>query len=162
MTSQNEGAGASVATACMKDIKPEYREHLVQTLNMASSALIQNVMSWGFETIKHLAVINAAGVAGAAALYSVTAAQKGATAALPWFLAGLIVTILTMWLVYVGGLLYTWSFQRKVMMVLTDQAPILSIKASRRVWIAVGANWLAVLGTFGLFLVGVYKLIGRS
>lgn len=119
-------------------------------------------MSWGFETIKHLAVINAAGVAGAAALYSVTVAQKGAIAALPWFLAGLIVTILTMWLVYVGGLAYTWSFQKKVMIVLTNQAPITSIKAAAWVWIGVAVNWLAVVGTFGLFLVGVYKLVGRS
>ena len=145
----------------MKDIKPEYREHLAQTLNMASGALTQSVMSWGFETIKHLAVINAAGVAGAAALYSVTVAQKGAIAALPWFLAGLIVTFLTMWMVYVGGLVYTWSFQRKVMAVLTDQAPIVSIKAAAWVWVSLAANWLAVLGTFALFLVGVFKLIGR-
>ncbi|CAM2331472.1 ER membrane protein complex subunit 6 [Ralstonia mannitolilytica] len=159
MTPQNEAGRDPAAPVYMKDIKQEYREHIAQALNMASATLTQTVMSLGFEIVKHLAVINAAGVAGAAALYSIAAAQKGAIAALPWFLAGLVVTILAMIVIYAGGLIFTWSFQGKVMMILTDQAPVLSVKAPVWARIAVAVNWLAVLGTLGVFLVGVYKLV---
>lgn len=159
MKSDNGNDGGRDTLVYMKDLKPEYREHFAQLFTATGATLTESVMSWGFETIKHLALINAAGLAGAAALYSVPAVQKAASAALPWFLVGLVVTILTMSMVYVGGLIYTASYHRKMMMVLTDQAPISSAKASVWVQSAVGVNWLAVLATLGLFLVGVYKLV---
>lgn len=158
MTSQDPGGRDPVSLVHMKHLEPDYREHIAQALTTTSATLTQSVMSWGFEIVKHLAVINAAGVAGATALYNVSGAQKGAIAALPWFLSGLVVTILTMLLVYLGSLLFTWSFQMKVMSVLTNQAPITSLKPPRWALIAVAINWLAVLGTFCVFVAGVYKL----
>ena len=162
MKSDNGNDDGRDTPVYMKDLKPEYREHFARLFTATGATLTESVMSWGFETIKHLALINAAGLAGAAALYSVPAVQKAASAALPWFLVGLVVTILTMSMVYVGGLIYTASYHRKMMMVLTDQAPISSAKTSVWVQSAVAVNWLAVLATLGLFLIGVYKLVSGA
>lgn len=159
MALQSEGTDVAGASARMKDIKPEYREHVAQMLNMTIATLTQTVMSWGFEIVKHLAVINTAGVAGAAALYSVPTAKNAAFAALPWFLGGLAVTIFAMLLIYTSGVLVTWSLREKVMMALTDQAPIASVKAPAWARIAMAANWFSALGAFALFLVGVCKLV---
>jgi len=162
MALHSEGTDFAGASARMKDIKPEYREHVAQMLNMTIATLTQTVMSWGFEIVKHLAVINTAGVAGAAAIYSVPAAKNAAFAALPWFLGGLAVTIFAMLLIYTSGVLVTWSLREKVMMALTDQAPIASVKAPAWARIAMAANWFSALGAFALFLVGVCKLVWRA
>jgi len=54
--------------------------------------------NWSMETVKHLAIINVAGIAGAAAMFS----QSGMRLSLVAFMAGLVFAVLDFWLVANG------------------------------------------------------------
>ncbi|QEA10914.1 hypothetical protein [Bordetella phage vB_BbrS_PHB09] len=56
---------------------------------------------WSIETVKHLAIINVAGIAGAAALFN-QSASTGLRVSLTAFMAGLVLAVLDFWLVGTG------------------------------------------------------------
>ncbi|WP_447981801.1 hypothetical protein [Achromobacter kerstersii] len=65
-----------------------------------NAALLADLTSsWNLETVKHLAVFNVAGIAGAAALLTNTAYASQITTklALPFFAAGLVLALLNFW-----------------------------------------------------------------
>ncbi|MCP2516730.1 hypothetical protein M5J07_17455 [Achromobacter mucicolens] len=65
-----------------------------------SSTLLADLTSqWNLETVKHLAVFNVAGIAGAAALitHQTYGSQITTKLALPFFAAGLLLALLTFW-----------------------------------------------------------------
>ncbi|WP_075259303.1 hypothetical protein [Herbaspirillum camelliae] len=122
--------------------------------------IFNRTMDAGFELIKHFVAINAAGVAGATAIAS--ALIEPAKLAIPYFFGGLVVSIMTMLLVYVNGLQITHGMGKRFNAVVNSGAPIGTFKFSRLMWIGIVATWLLGLASILLFLTGAALLVLKT
>ena len=84
------GSLRSFSSVC-KHYAAEWNRHAVHFADLASS--------WNLETVKHLAVFNVAGIAGAAALLTNAnySSQLTTKLSLPLFAIGLILALVTFW-----------------------------------------------------------------
>lgn len=69
--------------------------------NSHAESAWQAASTWSMETVKHLAIVNVAGIAGAAALYS-QSPGIGFKVSVIAFMAGLVLAVLDFWLVSCG------------------------------------------------------------
>lgn len=74
-------------------------KHYETTWDRSATLLADQTSNWNLETVKHLAVFNVAGIAGAAALLtnSTYLGQITTKLALPFFAIGLIFSLFTFW-----------------------------------------------------------------
>jgi len=147
----------------LKDLPDEARATVAQKISTASDAFTEGVVNWGFEVIKHLAIFNGGGLAGAAALaqaYNTDAVVHRLTLnAIHLFVAGLILALITMVVCWIAGFFYNFFFIRKCMAVLLSAAPLSTLKLSWGIWVASGAVWLLAAASVTLFLMGAFKVV---
>lgn len=154
-----EHANSNPPRPFLKDVPADIAGHLTTALTSTGATLTQGMITWGFEVIKHLAVINAAGLAGATALYSAAPAKAAAAAAIPWFLGGLLIAIVTMVSIYIVGFVFAVRYQKEMMQVLANLKPLDAMKAPLAFWVATGVNWLLAASSIAAFVIGLLDLV---
>ena len=140
-----------------------YRDQVAQSFVSIRDMLAQGVTQWGFEVVKHLSIVNAAGIAGATAL--ATSTKPIAVAALGsvyWFLCGLVAAIIAMIVIYFVGFAYLRVFNKQFFSVLASTQPISSMKPPPWFWIMIGINWSLCALSLVLFLGGVIHLVSAA
>lgn len=134
-------------------------DQLASLLQTTTTALI----GWGFEVLKHLAIFNAAGLAGATALAQAFAsdhnAHRLAVAAADAFIGGLAFSILTMVVVFFTGFAEIGPMARRNIEVMLNVQPLSALKPTRRTWTIVAINWgMATLAIVPFFVGATYLL----
>ena len=148
----------------LKDIPDkEYRDHVAQSFLSLRDTITQGATQWGFEVVKHFAIINATGIAGATAL--ATSTKPIAAAALGsvyWFLWGLVAAIVTMVVIYFVGLAYTRVYSRQLFPMLASASPISAMNPPRWLWRLICINWLLGAISLALFFSGVIHIVSAA
>ena len=140
----------------------EAQTAVVRVLGSVSDAVTQAAMNWGFEVIKHLVVLNGAGLAAIVAIAQAygsnarthTLALEGAHA----FVTGLVVALITMVTIYVTGLLFVRSFVRNAMLVTISRLPVSAIRMSCLQKAFVAVNWVLATISGALFCYGATRI----
>lgn len=140
------------------DLNEQARTQICQMLQGLSGMLTQAIINWGLEVVKHVAIINAAGLAGATAL-AASPTKSAAVAAVAPFLIGLLLAIIVMALIFVFSFVIGLSYQRKLSSFLFGAARASALKPSRWVFVAMLIQWLAVGASIVAFVVGMMRLI---
>ncbi|AQG98328.1 hypothetical protein A9R05_05450 [Burkholderia sp. KK1] len=151
------------------------KQHYISDLTEPAQALVKErfssitdsvmngVLELGFEVIKHLAVFNGGGLAGAAALAQVVEKDSAAHAltlqAAHLFVFGLIVALVTMLAIYLTGMLFLRRFIAETMDMLLGAQPIGPAKMSVRAKLLVAVSWALAALSIGLFLCGAFKIV---
>lgn len=147
-----------VENVLLTDLPEPAQGVLSDLLKSASGMLTQAVIDWGLEVVKHLAIINGAGLAGATALYS-SPSKAAALGAMHWFLAGLLIAIGVMATIFVFSFFGSMWFQRKLTMVLCGIEYINALRFPRWMVLSLGIQWLAVAASILAFVQGLRCLI---
>lgn len=138
------------------------RELVVSRFTSLTETVMSGVMDWGFEVVKHLAIFNGGGLAGAATLAQV--AEKGSVAhaltlqAAHIFIFGLIVALFTMVSIYVTGLVFLRRFIEETMHISLSLRPLSALKLTWPFKVAVCINWSLAAISICLFLWGAFKI----
>lgn len=119
---------------------------------------MQAALNWGFEVVKHLVVLNGAGLAAIVAIGQISGTSlinralvlTGAHV----FVGGLMVALFDMIAIYVTGLVTVRHFSRRTLMFSIGKAPISALKLSFRHYALIGINWALALVSIGLFIRG--------
>lgn len=137
----------------------ERQIYIRDTLNYAANELTKAASQWGFETVKHLVIINGAGIAGATAMLSSPTRSGRAELALPWFFFGMVLALAAIFSIYIVGLRTSYSFRKKVVKISIGESPTSAILPSRWFRFAIYFNWLLSTVSAIAFIVGAYKII---
>ncbi|HVL08672.1 MAG TPA: hypothetical protein VM512_05885 [Burkholderiaceae bacterium] len=141
----------------LSDLPDDVQKYLVDMVTSVGTSLAQGVMTWGFEVVKHLSVINAAGLAGSVALYS-SPAKTAALGALSAFLIGLVLAIIVMVTIYMVGLAYLVVFHKRLMGVLFGAQGIVKLRPPLWFLVVTAINWALVVASIIAFIIGVCRL----
>lgn len=148
----------------LKDIPSENQDVVRSRLTSLADLFATGVMNWGFEVVKHLAIFNGAGLAGATALLQRAGTNdltKTATVlSMHLFVYGLIAGIVAMLAIYLTGVFLHGRFQRTTIDVLLNKQPIGAMKPRRIFWILIGVNWLCAAVSIALFFWGALTIAG--
>lgn len=140
----------------LSNLPPEARAAAAGVLSSLVDVVTQGAMNWGFEVIKHLVVLNGAGLASIVALAQAfgstprvhVLAVEGAHV----FVAGLAVALVAMVSVYFTGLAFVRRMVRSWIQVSASKQPlsVLQLTCGQRAMI--GTNWFLAAASIALFL----------
>lgn len=158
-----ETAVEHVIDPYLKDLKPEAREAVTHHFTAMSDMIVEAAGSWGFEVIKHLAIFNGAGLAGATAFAQVVASdhvnRTTVISSAHFFIVGLMVAIIAMVTVYMTGLVFARSFPQRVIHFVLGNTPISQVSPPRALKYMVPVNWLLAALSIGCFFYGAYRIM---
>jgi len=147
----------------MRDLIPEAQEILGGTVRSLRETLMSGVINWGFEVIKHLAIFNGAGLAGATAIAQASGSSAGAHAialqSAHLFVVGLAIALITMVTIYFTGIGYLRYFIDRSTAMLLNTLPITGINPPTVFWVSVGVNWCLAAASIVTFFAGALKII---
>ncbi|WP_175753879.1 hypothetical protein [Burkholderia ambifaria] len=142
----------------LKDLPPDAQSAVTQQFASLSDAIMQAALNWGFEVVKHLVVLNGAGLAAIVAIGQIlgTSAMNRSLVltGAHVFVGGLMVALFDMIAIYVTGLVTVWHFSRRTLMFSIGAAPISALKLSLFHYALIGINWALALVSVGLFIRG--------
>jgi len=146
-----------------KDLSADAQKVVSDQLSSTLQALVVAVMGWGLEVLKHLAVFNGAGLAGATALAQAfstnTSVHRLAISAADSFIVGLAFAILTMVVVFLTGFAQIGPFIKRNMEVMLNVRPLSELKPTWKTWVFVGINWGMAIPSIVSFFVGASFLL---
>jgi aryl-alcohol dehydrogenase-like predicted oxidoreductase len=148
------------APTYLKDAPQETQDYIRAFLLDILKVVMEQLLQWALETIKHLIVLNAAGLAGVVAMYSATAyaPKVAATHAGAAFLVGIAIAFAALASGYVTGILTLRSMSRRYGDVIQSRAPTQAIaEVANKGYVAL--NWLLALASLIAFIVGVARLL---
>jgi hypothetical protein len=134
------------------------RTQMSQMLQGLSGMLTQAIINWGLEVVKHVAIINAAGLAGATAL-AASPTKAAAVSAVAPFLVGLLLAIVVMALIFVVSFVFGVWYQRRLSSFLFGVARASAMQPSWWLFAAMAIQWIAVGASIVAFVVGMARLI---
>lgn len=146
----------------LSSLPPEARAAASGVLSSLVDVVTQGAMNWGFEVIKHLVVLNGAGLAAIVALAqafgSTPRVHVLAVQGAHIFVAGLAVALVAMVSVYFTGLVFVRRMVRNWMQVASNKQPlsVLDLTCGQRTMIA--ANWSLAAASMALFLYGATRI----
>jgi hypothetical protein len=147
----------------INDLIPEARDLFSARLRATAETLMEGVINWGFEVIKHLAIFNGAGLAGATAIAQAAGtdliAHGLALKAAHFFVFGLMIALVAMISVYFTGIRYLRYFMVRSTHILLNKARLDAANPGRWFWIAVGVNWTLAGISIILFFVGAFCIM---
>ncbi|KVR88734.1 hypothetical protein WK27_11385 [Burkholderia vietnamiensis] len=115
-------------------------------------------MSWGFEVVKHLVVLNGAGLAAIVAIGQISGPSVMNRALVLTgahvFVSGLVVALFDMIAIYVTGLVTVRHFTQRALMFSMGTDPISAMKLPLVNYALIGVNWALALVSMGLFIRG--------
>ncbi|MBR7961233.1 hypothetical protein KDW41_12335 [Burkholderia vietnamiensis] len=139
------------------------RDLIGARINSANDALTQGVMDWGFEVMKHLAIFNGAGLAGAAAIAQAYSTDRLVHAlalqAVHLFVAGLMVALVTMVASYLLGFFCLFELPIRWAAVLTSKEPLGHLRVPKRILVGAGIVWGLTAASIALFFLGALKFV---
>lgn len=142
----------------LKDLSPEAQLAATRQFASLSDAITQAAMNWGFEVVKHLVVLNGAGLAAIVAIGQISGTSVMNRALILTgahvFVSGLVVALFDMIAIYVTGLLTVRHFSRRAFMFSIGTASISALKLSSHHYAFIGTNWALALISTGLFIRG--------
>jgi hypothetical protein len=147
----------------IKDLRPDAQELVNERFATLTEIVMSGVLEWGFEVIKHLAIFNGGGLAGAAALAQVVEKNSPAHAltleASHLFVSGLILALVTMVAIYITGLLLMRRFIAETMEISLGTDTLGEMRMSWAARALVVANWILAASSIALFLMGAFKIM---
>lgn len=138
------------------DLSADKQKFIADQMKSLVEIAVNAMGTVGFEIVKHLTIINGAGIAGATAMST----KPGAENSLPWFCAGMLLSILTMIFIYANGFHYMKHIANKQVEILFGRADVGDFRASPGFWLRIKITWC--IGAFSIlsFVVGVLHLTG--
>ncbi|CAG9177719.1 hypothetical protein LMG32289_03884 [Cupriavidus pampae] len=130
-----------------------------QMLQGLSGMLTQAIMDWGLEVVKHVAIINAAGLAGATALAAAPSKAEAIVAVTP-FLVGLLLAVVVMGVIFLFSFFIGLWYQHRLSRFMFGVGRASSLRPSKWVFFAMAIQWLAVAAAIAAFTIGMVRLIG--
>jgi hypothetical protein len=150
----------------LAELAVEAQTAVGRQLASLTDAVLQGAMNWGFEVIKHLAIFNGAGLAAMVAIAQVAGVDrvvKGqALHGAHFFVVGLIFALCAMVTIYFTGLSYVRHLTTTTMSFMMGSAPLSALSPGRKMFFAIGLNWLLAGISIGFFLVGAFCLVSIS
>jgi len=144
----------------LRDTEPEFRAWVSTFFGDTIISVLQFGMTVGLELVRHLAIVNGAGLAGVTALYSAADLPKKAAvlSSSGWFLGGLTLAMFTMLVLYAAGSFIAARFTGVVSEWVGNIEPFdpARLRAMRLLAIP---TWTVGLASFACFIVGAAKLI---
>ncbi|WP_269501089.1 hypothetical protein [Burkholderia sp. IMCC1007] len=141
----------------------EVRTLLGARIESANDALTQGVIDWGFEVMKHLAIFNGAGLAGASAIAQAYSndptVHTVALQAVHLFVAGLMVALVTMVASYLIAFLCLFKLPLRWAEVLLNRKPLGHLRVPTRYLIGSGIVWILSATSIVLFFLGALKVV---
>jgi hypothetical protein len=146
----------------LKDLPVDAQTAVTRQLASLSDAITQTAMNWGFEVVKHLVVLNGAGLTAIVAIAQISGttsinhalALTGAHV----FVGGLIVALCSMLTIYATGLFFVRSFIQRVLMVSIGTKPLSALRLSRFNKALIGINWTLAVISIALFVRGGFYI----
>jgi hypothetical protein len=130
----------------------------MRQLSSVSDATTQGILTWGFEVIKHLVVLNGAGLTAIVTIAQIsslpTVSHALALRGSHVFVAGLVIALMSMLTIYATGLLFVRKFTATVLMVSVSTAPLSKLRLTRTFKILIGINWTLAAISIVLFIRG--------
>lgn len=146
----------------LKDLPVDAQTAVTGQLASLSDATTQAAMNWGFEVVKHLVVLNGAGLTAIVAIAQISGTtainHKLALTGAHYFVAGLMVALCSMLTIYATGLFFTRNFTQRVLMVSIGTAPISALRLSRFTKALIGTNWALAAISIVLFIRGAFYI----
>lgn len=139
----------------LNEFSPERQQFFADSMRSLVEHSMNAGATVGFELVKHFAIINGAGIAGATA-YS--ANNPDGVTSLPWFCLGLVMAIVTMIIVNVNGLRFIRHMAGAQQKILFGDAYIEEFRVPRSVVWTIRLTWVSGGISFVLFLIGVQKM----
>ncbi|MHB9833839.1 hypothetical protein Q8F57_003270 [Paraburkholderia terrae] len=144
----------------INDLIPEAKQIVKARLQALSETLMQGVIGWGFEVIKHLAIFNGAGLAGATAIAQAAGTDvlghALALKAAHYFVFGLMTALISMITIYFTGIRYLRYFMERSTDIMINVARIDAAKPGRWFWVSIGVNWTLAASSIVLFFIGAF------
>ncbi|WP_155122392.1 hypothetical protein [Burkholderia ubonensis] len=146
----------------LKDFPVDAQTAVTRQLASLSDAVTQAAMNWGFEVVKHLVVLNGAGLTAIVAIAQISGtASINHTLALTGahiFVGGLIVALCSMLTIYATGLFFARSFTQGVLLFSIGKKPLSALRLSRFNKTLIGINWSLVVVSVALFVRGGFYI----
>jgi len=146
----------------LKDLPVDAQTAVTRQLAALSDAATQAAMNWGFEVVKHIVVLNGAGLTAIVAIAQIsgtsptnhTLALTGAHV----FVGGLIVALSSMLTIYATGLFFVRNFTQRVFMVSIGTKPLSALRLSLFSKALIGINWTLAIISIVLFVRGGFYI----
>jgi hypothetical protein len=146
----------------LKDLPVDAQTAVTRQLASLCDSSTQAAMNWGFEVVKHLVVLNGAGLTAIVAIAQIsgtttinhTLALTGAHV----FVGGLIVALCSMITIYATGLFFVRSFTQRVLMFSIGKKPLSALRLSRFHKGLIGLNWGLAIISIALFVRGGFYI----
>lgn len=146
----------------LKDLPIDAQTAVTRQLASLSDSITQAAMNWGFEVVKHLVVLNGAGLTAIVAIAQIsgtsTIDHKLALTGAHVFVAGLIVALCSMLTIYATGLFFVRSFTKCVLMISIGTKPISALQLSCSNKALIGVNWTLAFISIVLFVRGGFYI----
>ncbi|KFG94397.1 hypothetical protein GQ56_0126430 [Burkholderia paludis] len=143
----------------LKDAPDETQKTVREFLLGMVTAVSSQLMQWALETVKHLIVINAAGLAGVVAMYGGGYAPKvAATHAGVCFLIGICLAFAALASGYITGFITLRRMANHIADIIASTAPTHVLDGTVNNFFIV-ANWTLSAISLCVFILGVAKLI---
>ncbi|WNC90942.1 hypothetical protein RI103_06215 [Paraburkholderia sp. FT54] len=147
----------------LTSLTPAAQAAIGRQLAAVTDAVVQGAMNWGFEVVKHLAILNGAGLAAIVAIAQAangdlrihTLALHGAHQ----FVAGLMIASIAMLSVYISGLFFSRDFTQRTLDVLLGTKPLSRLQPPILYKSMIGLNWILTLMSLGLFFAGSLTIV---
>jgi hypothetical protein len=146
----------------LKDLPVDAQTAVTRQLAFLSNAITQTAMNWGCEVVKHLVVLNGAGLTAIVAIAQISGissinhslALTGAHV----FVGGLIVALCSMLTIYATGLLTARSFAKCVLMFSIGTKPLSALRLSCFNKALIGINWSLAVISIAFFVCGGFYI----
>ncbi|MDR5736145.1 hypothetical protein QCE47_27925 [Caballeronia sp. LZ025] len=137
----------------------EPRQWLQAMLSDTLIAMLEGSLNMGLELLRHLAIVNGAGLAGVTALFGSldTALRPAAISAAAWFMIGLTLALFTMLFAYISSTLAVGKMSRTIGFWVSNAQPFDKKQLGFAKWLAI-PNWVTGAISIGCFVVGALRL----
>ena len=150
------------AEVFLNDLTESAQTAVTRQLASLNDTITQGAMNWGFEVVKHLVVLNGAGLTAVVAIAQISGissinhsfALSGAHA----FVWGLIAALCSMLTIYITGLVVVRGFTGNFLNFSLGKGPLSALKLSCFSKTLMGINWTFAIISIAFFVYGGFRI----
>jgi hypothetical protein len=147
----------------IKDLPKEGQDTIGRLLASLNDAILNGALSWGFEVIKQLAILNGAGLAAIVAIAQAYGSNNPKVHVLAvqgthFFVWGLMIALATMVTVYLTGLFFVRDYMQKSVEAIIGVRPVTDLRPSMKTKTIIGMNWILAVTSGVLFVLGASRI----